>query len=96
MGVGSILVGGALVLLVGAYLVRPFRKVAVESAPDWVIEAWVAQVRERDKYADTELYAGGVRGELEYCTKCGRRAEPDDYFCAQCGAQLQEVGNEVV
>ena len=91
MGVGSIIVGSALVLLVGAYLVRPFRKVAVESAPDWVIEAWVAQVRERGEYADPEQFAAEVQGEVEYCTKCGRRAEPDDFFCAQCGAQLREV-----
>ena len=94
MGVGSILVGGALVLLIGAYLVRPFRQRAVGSASDWVIEAWVAQARARGGYVDTEGFTVGVRDDGEFCTKCGRRAEPDDYFCAQCGARLREVGDE--
>jgi uncharacterized paraquat-inducible protein A len=76
MSVGSILVGVALALIVGAYLARPFRRAEVD--PDQTIEAWVAQVR-----AETEAE------DLPYCPQCGRRAGPDDRFCARCGARLR-------
>jgi hypothetical protein len=42
MSLGGILVGVALILVVGAYLARPFR---TATDLDRAIEAWVAQVR---------------------------------------------------
>jgi hypothetical protein len=42
MSIGTILVTIALVLVVGAYLARPFRKAA---KLDRAIEAWVTQVK---------------------------------------------------
>lgn len=76
MSVGSILVGVALALIVGAYLARPFRR--AEMDPDQTIAAWVAQVRAE---METE--------DLAYCSRCGRRAGSDDRFCARCGARLR-------
>ena len=43
MSIGSILVGIALILGVGAYLARPFRRGRVDL--DRAIETWVSQVR---------------------------------------------------
>jgi hypothetical protein len=43
MGIGSILVGVALALGVGAYLAQPFRRGRVDL--DRAIETWVSQVR---------------------------------------------------
>ena len=46
MGIGSLLVGVALAVVVGAYLARPFCGPGQGSAVDRRIDAWVAQVRE--------------------------------------------------
>ena len=46
MGIGSLLVGVALAVVVGAYLARPFCGPRPVSAVDRQIDAWVAQVRE--------------------------------------------------
>ena len=60
MGIGSILVAVALVLAVGAYLARPFRRVGIDV--DRTIEVWVTRAR------------AGDDGEKEvYCSQCGRR-----------------------
>lgn len=75
MGVGSVLVGVGLAIVVVAYLVRPFRTARVE--PDWdaLVETWLSQVR-------------AIPDQARYCTRCGRRARPDDCFCGGCGAGL--------
>lgn len=78
MSIGSVLVGIALVLIVAAYLARPFRR--VEADPDRAIEVWVAQVR-----AERETESVMVN----YCPQCGRRLGPNDRFCAGCGTRLQ-------
>ncbi|MGD1997169.1 MAG: zinc ribbon domain-containing protein [Anaerolineae bacterium] len=78
MSIGSILVGVALALVVGAYLARPFRS---GGGLDRQIEAWVAQVRE-----------AGAGGRADYCSQCGRRVGPDDRFCPGCGTALQGGG----
>ena len=45
MGTGSLLVGVALAVVIGAYLARPFCGARLGSAVDRQIDAWVAQVR---------------------------------------------------
>jgi hypothetical protein len=87
MSVGSILVGIALILGVGAYLARPFRRGRVDL--DRAIEAWVSQIREveRGGKAAAEAAASAVE-EASYCAQCGRRIGPDDRFCAGCGRPL--------
>lgn len=87
MSIGSVLVGIALALVVGAYLARPFRTRARDDL-DRQIETWVARVR-----AEVEGGRGAEeqRGETaNYCPQCGRRVGPDDRFCAGCGTWLQE------
>jgi len=81
LGLGSMLVGFAVALVIGAYLARPFRVVRVGADPERTIETWVAQARAAEK----------AEGE-SICPRCGRRAEPDDCFCAGCGAPLQLRG----
>lgn len=92
MSVGSILIGLALALVVGAWLARPFRRAA---DPERAIEHWVAQAR---AVARRELLAGGQEErpaagpeeEVNFCPRCGRRVGPEDRFCARCGAPLRE------
>jgi len=82
MGVGSILVGIALALVVGAYLARPFRSARAGLELDRTIEAWVAQVRG----------GGGVEEAAGYCPPCGTRRRPGEVFCARCGRRLPGGG----
>lgn len=88
MSIGSVLVGIAVVLIVGAYLARPFRTVTVGEGAnlDRDIEAWVAQARPRE----TEIGSVEVDAEepMNFCFQCGRRVVPGDRFCAGCGTQL--------
>ena len=100
MSVGSVLVGLALALVVGAYLARPFRTVALDL--DRTIKTWVAEVRaERQRRRPVVAVAptgSGGAGEqrsreaeeaINYCPHCGRRVSPDDHFCAGCGTSLR-------
>ncbi len=84
MGIGSILVGVAVVLVVGAYLARPFRTTEVDL--DQTIDAWVAQVSAEG--AAARLTDRGP-DPVNFCPQCGRRVGPDDRFCARCGTPLQ-------
>jgi hypothetical protein len=87
MSVGSILVAIALALVVGAWLARPFHR--SEPGLKRSIEAWVAQVRAEGMERGGAGASPG--GEVEYCTRCGRRAGPGDRFCASCGTWLREA-----
>jgi hypothetical protein len=90
VSVGSFLVGGALVLIVVAYLARPFRSVRVGAAPDQAIEAWVAQVRAEGRAGEGARKPDERETEhIAYCPQCGRRTQPGDRFCAGCGTQLR-------
>ena len=85
MSTGSILIGIALTLVVGAYLARPFRASHVGADVDQVIENWVANARPQD------VAPSSTREEsdpINFCPQCGRRAVPGDRFCAGCGTQL--------
>jgi len=94
MGIGSIFVGIALLLVVVAYLVRPFRMAGAGAGLDRAIEAWVAQVRAEGQGSRGTERQGSKRAEEEvnFCAQCGRHVSPDDRFCAQCGAPLGEGG----
>lgn len=94
MGVGSILVGIAVAIAVGAYVALPFRKAG---GADRVIEAWVAQVRtsgvaprRAEGRARRRHRAEPSSEGVNFCPQCGRRAGPDDLFCAGCGRPLRE------
>ena len=92
MGIGSILVGVALLLVVVAYVVRPFRVAGAKAGLDRAIEAWVAQVRvegQRSRGAE-EQQTKGAEEHVNFCPHCGRRVGSGDRFCAQCGASLGE------
>jgi hypothetical protein len=88
MSIGSVLVGIAVALIVGACLARPFRTVVVgeKASLDRDIEAWVAQARSRG----TE--SGSVEVDtaepMSFCFQCGRRVVPGDRFCPGCGTRL--------
>jgi hypothetical protein len=127
MGLGSVLVGIAVLIVVGAYVALPFRR--AEGDPDRVVETWVRQVRAggvaprraeetpqrtgvapqrtgvapqpaegRPRRRHRARPSSGAEAmpqysedeEINFCPKCGRRAGPDDYFCAGCGNKLRE------
>ncbi|HEY75065.1 MAG TPA: zinc ribbon domain-containing protein [Thermoflexia bacterium] len=89
MGIGSILVGVALALLVGAYLARPFRQPEAEF--DRAIEHWVAQARAALQAGEVAAAPAATAAEepVNFCPQCGRRVGTDDRFCAGCGRPLR-------
>ncbi len=87
MSTGSVLVALALAVVVGAYLLRPFRR---QAGPDRAIEAWVARVRAG--YPVEAPAAVPEEAEVNFCPRCGRRVGPEDRFCARCGAPLRGGG----
>ncbi|HHS97850.1 MAG TPA: zinc ribbon domain-containing protein [Chloroflexi bacterium] len=86
MSVGSLLVGAALALMVGAYLARPFRR--PEADLDRAIEQWVAQTYATLQSARPPAPTPS-EGPVNFCPQCGRRVGPDDRFCAGCGTPLR-------
>jgi hypothetical protein len=86
MSIGSVLVGVAFALIVGAYLARPFRRGCVD--PDRAIETWVSQVRAGEGGGNSASAAEDAEGAVNYCPHCGHRVGPDDRFCAGCGRPL--------
>ena len=102
MSIGSILVGTAALLVVAAYVARPFRT-GGGTPTDRAIEAWVAETR-----GSSGADAGPARGADEapvpskpekvdgervvnFCPQCGQRAEPGDRFCSGCGTPLRRT-----
>jgi hypothetical protein len=94
MGIGSIAVGMALLLILVAYLARPFRVARANVGLDRAIEAWVAQVQ-AEGHGDGEVEehrSEGAERRINFCPQCGQRVGSGDRFCAQCGAPLGEGG----
>ncbi|MGD2143226.1 MAG: zinc-ribbon domain-containing protein [Anaerolineae bacterium] len=96
MSVGTVLLGGALLALVVAYLARPFRPTRAGTNVERAVEDWVAQVREEEELSEGTLADTGRDGSIgeeplaiNYCSQCGRQVGPDDRFCAGCGVPLQ-------
>ncbi len=92
MSVGSVLVGIAAILIVGAYLARPFRTVVTSGGTnlDRDIETWVAQARsQRVETGPVEKKANADAEPVNFCFQCGRRVQPGDRFCPGCGMRLQ-------
>ncbi len=86
MSFGSVLIGLALALVVGAWLARPFRR-AINL--DRAVEHWVAQARAAARSQPRSEAEGRSGEEIQFCPRCGRRAGPEDRFCARCGAPLR-------
>jgi hypothetical protein len=96
MSIGAILAGfGALVVVV-AYVARPFRTATSSGGWDRAIEAWVARARDEEAAvwgaeARTE-HSGDVARDaaaVNFCPQCGRQVAPDDRFCSGCGTRLR-------
>jgi hypothetical protein len=88
MSLGSVLVVLAVLLVVVAYLARPFRIARRDAGLDRVIEAWVARVRAEGRREGERP----AREPVNYCPQCGHHVGPDDRFCAGCGARLPGGG----
>ncbi len=86
MSVGSILVGVAVTVIVGAYLAHPFRVVNMGKSADLDIEAWVSRVRAEGPVAGA---AEADSEPVNFCSKCGRRLASGDRFCPGCGTQIE-------
>ncbi|MGD9028788.1 MAG: zinc ribbon domain-containing protein [Anaerolineae bacterium] len=92
ISLGAILVGMSLLLVVVAYVARPFRTATAALDPQKAIESWVAQVREEQDVAQEtgEIAVPGLRSDrINYCPACGRQVSLDDRFCSGCGAGLR-------
>jgi hypothetical protein len=95
MSIGSLLVGIAVLLIVVAYLARPFRPTD-GAGVDRTIEAWVSRVQasERVELQPVDEEARRAEGAtspqtINYCPQCGRPVDSDDRFCSGCGTQLR-------
>jgi len=88
MEIGSLLVGMAVTLVVGACLARPFRRARTGAGLDRMIDAWVAQVRAEWKRAPA--VGPRAKGRAVHCRVCGRLTRPHERVCTACGASLDE------
>lgn len=104
MSIGSILVGLAVALVVGAFVARPFRQMRA-SEVERAIESWVAQARAEQRAEGKGQEARGRKQEARekaeeaeepaaFCPQCGRRVGPEDRFCARCGRPLRGGAEE--
>jgi hypothetical protein len=92
MGLDTVLVGIGLLVVVVAYVARPFRAAIEGADPQKAIEFWVAQIREgqelgleRGDPAGPDSRADGIN----FCPECGRRVSSGDRFCSGCGTRLR-------
>ena len=79
MGIGSVLVGLAALVVLAAYVALPFRSTSLDV--DRAIEVWASQ--------DRNLENDDIAVDGRFCTACGRQAQPDDRFCSGCGTELR-------
>jgi hypothetical protein len=92
MSIGTVLVGIALLIVLVAYVARPFRTATEGVDPETAIEFWVAQIREEQNAAqDTGQSTGpGLHADrINYCPACGRRVSSNDRYCSGCGTRLR-------
>lgn len=84
MSIGAILVGLAAALVVAAFIVQPLRR---RGDVERLIEGWVAQARAQERTSAGEQ--ASAEEPVAFCPQCGRRAGPEDRFCARCGRPLR-------
>jgi hypothetical protein len=92
MSLGTVLVGISFLVVVVAYVARPFRTATDGADPQEAIEFWVAQLREGQELGSEARGPAGqdLRAEgINYCPECGRRVDSGDRFCSGCGAKLR-------
>ncbi len=92
MSVGAWMVGGAVALVLIAYVSRPFWAEAREKALEPRVEAWVAELRAASVVSPPETSkAAATESEvMRFCPYCGRPVRPDHRFCPGCGRALRE------
>lgn len=102
MSAGAVLAGVGVLMVLVAYVARPFRETARDETLDRLVEAWVAQVEEEQGVlqqsagTDQGARAGGHQkrsgsptdGGVKTCSHCGRRVSEDDRYCSGCGYRL--------
>jgi hypothetical protein len=91
MSIGTVFVGIALLMVVVAFVARPFRTATPGRDLAKAIESWVSQIREEQELrpegrepASLDLRADAIN----YCPECGRRVTSGDRFCSGCGTKL--------
>jgi hypothetical protein len=92
MSLGTVLVGFSLLVVVVAYVARPFRAATGRVDPQRAIEFWVAQIREGQELGPEvrESVGPDLRADgINYCPECGRRVTAGDRFCSDCGRRLR-------
>jgi hypothetical protein len=92
MSLNAILVGIGLLVVVVAYVARPFRTASNGANPQRAIEFWVAQILEGEGLSPgVGEPAGPDAGPdaINYCPECGRRVAGGDRFCSGCGTRLR-------
>jgi len=95
MSIGSILVGVAVVVIVGAYLARPFRIVTVGADLDRDIETWVSLVQVEDPVTGAAeidlLEEADLLEEIDPLEDVDLLEDADSEsvnFCSRCGRHL--------
>lgn len=63
----------------------PHPSSAVAADIDIEIEAAIARLRQQQSPAST---VSPNNGQARFCSQCGSSTDPDDKFCAHCGANL--------
>jgi hypothetical protein len=96
MSIGAVLAGVAALVIVVAYVARPFRTATGPASLDRAIEAWVAQVRDKGDSGERSVASredgqavAGRTSNIHFCPQCGRHVGPDDRFCSGCGTRLR-------
>lgn len=102
MSAGTLLAGVGILIVVVAYVARPFRRTNEDATLDRVIEAWVSQIEAECALTDRSDRVPGdgraaddqeedqsvAAGPINFCCQCGRRVAPGDRFCSGCGNRL--------
>lgn len=96
ISIGAVLAGVGALIVVVAYVARPFRAAAGPAGLDRAIEAWVARVRDEEDSGERSVTSredgkavAGRTSNINFCPQCGRDVGPDDRFCSGCGTRLR-------
>ncbi len=106
MSFGAVLAGVGVLIVLVAYVARPFRKTAEDRTLDRAIEAWIAQMEDKQGVLQHSVGTDGGAGArddqrgggptddgvINNCSQCGRRVSQDDRYCSGCGNRLRRGG----